>query len=65
MIYEWEQSLEEVNLFITPPPGITAGQIQCEISVSHVTLGLKGVQDKFLNVSGSPMALQSADCAAA
>lgn len=21
-IYEWEQSLEEVNIYITPPPGI-------------------------------------------
>uniref|UniRef100_A0AAV1UN15 CS domain-containing protein n=1 Tax=Peronospora matthiolae TaxID=2874970 RepID=A0AAV1UN15_9STRA len=49
VIYEWEQSLEEVNVFITPPEGVTAPQIQCEISVNHVTLGLRGVSDKFIN----------------
>ncbi|RLN61255.1 hypothetical protein BBJ29_001596 [Phytophthora kernoviae] len=48
-IYEWEQSLEEVNIFIKPPPGVTAQQIQCDITVNHVTLGLHGVMDKFLN----------------
>ncbi|KAL0591959.1 hypothetical protein ABG067_000612 [Albugo candida] len=49
IIYEWEQSLEEVNLFIRPPPGIIASQIQCDISSTHVTLGLRGCTDKFLN----------------
>jgi hypothetical protein len=49
-VYEWEQSLEEVNMFITPPPGVSAQQILCEISATHVTLGLRGMTDKFLNV---------------
>lgn len=51
VIYEWEQSLEEVNVFITPPRGVTAQDILCEITASHVTLGLRGVADKFLNVT--------------
>ncbi|POM61714.1 hypothetical protein PHPALM_29236 [Phytophthora palmivora] len=49
IIYEWEQSMEEVNVFIKPPPGITAQQIQCDITTNHVTLGLRGATDKFLN----------------
>ncbi|TMW55879.1 hypothetical protein Poli38472_008527 [Pythium oligandrum] len=49
VIYEWEQSMEEVNVFITPPPGLTASHIQCDITANHVTLGVRGSQDKFLN----------------
>lgn len=52
VIYEWEQSLEEVNVFISPPRGVTAHDILCEITATHVTLGLRGVADKFLNVRG-------------
>ncbi|CAI5722589.1 hypothetical protein KXD40_004431 [Peronospora effusa] len=49
VVYEWEQSLEEINIFIKPPVGVTAQQIQCDICTNHVTLGLRGVPDKFLN----------------
>uniref|UniRef100_K3WHJ6 CS domain-containing protein n=1 Tax=Globisporangium ultimum (strain ATCC 200006 / CBS 805.95 / DAOM BR144) TaxID=431595 RepID=K3WHJ6_GLOUD len=49
VIYEWEQSLEELNVYIRPPPGITANMILCEISANHVALGLRGTTDKFLN----------------
>ncbi|KAI9911509.1 hypothetical protein PsorP6_009265 [Peronosclerospora sorghi] len=49
VIYEWEQSLEEVNIFIKPPPGVTAQHIQCDIATNHVTLGLRGATDKYLN----------------
>ncbi|KAG1711559.1 hypothetical protein DVH05_008808 [Phytophthora capsici] len=55
VVYEWEQSMEEVNVFIKPPPGVTAQQIQCDITANHVTLGLRGVTDKFLNVRIFPM----------
>eukprot|EP00638_Chattonella_subsalsa_P012593 CAMPEP_0117799172 /NCGR_PEP_ID=MMETSP0948-20121206/13608_1 /TAXON_ID=44440 /ORGANISM="Chattonella subsalsa, Strain CCMP2191" /LENGTH=221 /DNA_ID=CAMNT_0005630993 /DNA_START=25 /DNA_END=690 /DNA_ORIENTATION=- len=41
-IYEWEQSLEEVNLYIKPPPGVPSSAIDCEISHQHLKLGLKG-----------------------
>ncbi|KAF1777562.1 HSP20-like chaperone [Phytophthora cactorum] len=45
--------MEEVNVFIKPPPGVTAQQIQCDITTNHVTLGLRGTTDKFLNALGS------------
>lgn len=51
VVYEWEQSLEELNVYIRPPPGVTASMILCEITANHVTLGLRGTNDKFLNVS--------------
>jgi hypothetical protein len=41
-IYEWEQGYEEVNVFIAPPPGVTAKLVDCKISVGHVRLGVKG-----------------------
>ena len=51
LIYEWEQSLDEVNVYIHTPPGITASEIACDISAHHVTLGLKAnlVHSKFLD----------------
>lgn len=41
-IYEWEQSLEEVNIYIRPPPGVTAKHIACSIGANHMTLGIRG-----------------------
>lgn len=41
-VYEWEQSLEEVNLYIEAPPGVTADRIECKITPRHICLGLKG-----------------------
>ncbi|CAH0515515.1 unnamed protein product [Peronospora belbahrii] len=49
VIYEWEQSLEEVNIYIQPPSNVTAHQIQCNITSNHITLGLYRVKDTFLN----------------
>lgn len=50
LVYEWEQSLEELNVFIRPPPGVTAAMIHCVISANHVVLGLRGSRDRFLDV---------------
>ena len=41
-IYEWYQTLEEVHVFIQPPPGVTAKMIDCKITASRLTLGIKG-----------------------
>ena len=49
-IYEWEQSLDEINIYITPPPGVKAAHIDCNIQPSHLTVGLKG-NPPFINVS--------------
>lgn len=49
-IYEWEQDLTDVNIFVTPPPGVRAKQIDCVITPTRIRLGLKG-NPPFLNVS--------------
>lgn len=41
-IYEWEQTLEEVDMYIKPPPGITSRMITCNIKPDRLQVGLKG-----------------------
>jgi len=41
-IYEWEQTLDDVHLYITPPSGVSAKMIDCKITASKLALGLKG-----------------------
>ena len=48
-VYQWEQGLDEVLVYITPPPGVRAAQLDCTISSSRVRLGLRGVAP-FLDV---------------
>jgi hypothetical protein len=70
-IYAWEQSLEEVLVFITAPPGVLASHIACSISSSRLVLGLKGAPpflseelaalclaaESFWNIEGSQITL--------
>ena len=28
-IYEWEQTMDEVHMYLQPPPGVRAAQIEC------------------------------------
>jgi len=41
-VYEWEQELTEVHIYITPPPSTRAKDIACSITADHLTLGIKG-----------------------
>jgi hypothetical protein len=41
-IYEWEQSLTEVNIYLEPPPGLTSKQFDIVITHRHLKVGLKG-----------------------
>ena len=52
--------MDEVNIYITPPPGVTADMFDIEIKSSHITIGIKGNTEKYLNVpssSSDPMLL--------
>ena len=42
LIYEWEQSLEEVNIYIYPPRDISASMLNIVIDFNSVVVGLKG-----------------------
>lgn len=41
-IYEWEQHLDEVDVFINPPPGVGAKQLEISIATQHLKVGIKG-----------------------
>jgi hypothetical protein len=43
-IYEWEQSLSEVNIYIEMPPGVTRKMLDITISPHHLKVGIKGTQ---------------------
>lgn len=47
-IYEWEQKLSEVIVYIAAPPieNLSKQTIDCQITANHVKLGLKG-QDQY------------------
>ena len=49
-IYEWEQSMQEVLVYLTPPAAVTADMIDCKITVQRLVIGLKG-NPPFLDVS--------------
>jgi hypothetical protein len=42
LIYEWEQSLDEVNIYIIPPPGLKAKDIDIVIQHDRLKIGVKG-----------------------
>lgn len=49
VVYELDQTLEEIRIYITPPPNMTAKQIQCDITSKHLALGLKGSEKPFID----------------
>ena len=54
-IYEWEQSLEEVNIYISPPPGVPRHLFDIEISHTHVRVGIKGAPPFIDEDTGGPV----------
>lgn len=56
VIYEWDQTLTEVNMYIPVPADMSAKEIFCDISKQHVKFGRKG-NPPFLDVSTGARAL--------
>jgi hypothetical protein len=50
MVYEWDQTFSEVNLYVAVPPGVGAKQLEVQITVSHLHFGIKGTPP-YLDVS--------------
>lgn len=40
-IYEWDQTLSEVNIYIDVPPGVRAKELFVVIKQSHIRIGIK------------------------
>ncbi|KAB5520397.1 hypothetical protein DKX38_024716 [Salix brachista] len=49
-VFEWDQTLEEVNIYINLPPNVPSKQFHCKIQSKHVEVGIKG-NSPYLNVS--------------
>lgn len=49
-MFEWDQTLEEVNMYIKLPPNVHPKQFYCKIQSKHVEIGIKG-NPPYLNVS--------------
>ncbi|VAH47147.1 unnamed protein product [Triticum turgidum subsp. durum] len=41
-VFEWDQSLEEVNMYIELPKNVPTKLIQCVIQAGHVEVGIRG-----------------------
>ena len=50
LIYEWDQTLTEVNLYIQVPPGVRAKNLTVDIKSTHLSVGIKG-NPPYLDVS--------------
>ena len=53
IVYEWDQTLDEVTLYVPLPPGVPSKLFECIITKGHLTLGIKG-NPPYLNVSHPP-----------
>ncbi|KAL6977464.1 hypothetical protein U1Q18_026263 [Sarracenia purpurea var. burkii] len=40
-VFEWDQTLEEVNIYITLPPDVPTKLFHCKIQSKHVEVGIK------------------------
>jgi hypothetical protein len=49
-VFEWDQTLDEVNIYINLPPNVNSKQFYCKIQSKHIELGIKG-NPPFLNVT--------------
>ena len=52
-VYEWEQTLEEIHMYIVPPPGVKAKMLDVKITSTHVRIGIKG-NPPFISVRHYP-----------
>lgn len=60
-VYEWDQTLADVNVYVPVPPGVRGRDMFCDIEARHLRFGLKG-NPPFLDVSGWPPACMQRVC---
>jgi len=49
-VYEWDQTLHDVNIYIDAPRGVRAKQLSVIVTVQHLTVSIAG-NPPYLNVS--------------
>ena len=58
LVYEWDQTLADISLYVQVPPGVKAKDLQVDIKADSLVFGIRGTPP-FLSVS-----LSSAACRA-
>lgn len=48
-VYEWEQTLSEVILYISPPSGVNKKLLDIRIQPNHLKVGIKGSETAYLD----------------
>ena len=48
-VYEWEQTLDDVKIYIAPPPGLAAADMGITIAERELKVGLRGADRPFLH----------------
>ncbi|KAK1272058.1 hypothetical protein QJS04_geneDACA007526 [Acorus gramineus] len=48
-VFEWDQTLEEVDIYITLPTGVPSKLFFCNIRSTHVQVGIKGNSTLYLD----------------
>lgn len=51
VVYEWDQTFSEVNIYVQVPPGVKGKQLFVDLAGSHVRFGIKP-NPPFLDVGG-------------
>ena len=49
LVYEWDQTLADISLYVQVPPGVRAKDLQVDIKADSVAFGLRG-SPPFLSV---------------
>ena len=57
LIYEWDQNIEEVNLYIPLPEGLPSKLLSVNLKLRHIEIGVKG-SPPYLNVSFNHLGIQ-------
>jgi hypothetical protein len=40
-VYEWDQTLSDVNIYVQLPSGVSARQLYVDITSTHIKIGIK------------------------
>jgi hypothetical protein len=48
-IYQWEQSLDNITLYLDPPPNCQAKDLDIVITTNHLKVGLRGADSYFID----------------
>ena len=51
VVYEWDQTFSEVDVYIEVPPGVRAKELYVDFTTHHVRVGIKP-NPPYLDVSG-------------